>query len=175
MYITVGFSTTRKWRPLSWAIKFVEKTEYSHVYLKFRSDKLAREFIYQASDDNLNFMNMQMFLKKNIVVEEYIIPVSPEEKRAIMQYCIDTIGIPYGKVQLVGMGLVRLSRIWFNRKIANPFKDGEKTQVCLELVGRALKILGAHVDEEMLEEGGLVWMNEIVRKFSKKRQNTLAH
>src|SRR5690606_3912717 len=119
-YIIIGFSTPRKWRPLSWALKLVEKSEYSHVYIKFVSEKLDREFIYQASDDNLNFMNMQMFLEKNKVVEQYVIPVSPEEKRAIMQYCIDTVGIPYGRMQLVGMGIMRLARLWFNRTIPNP-------------------------------------------------------
>lgn len=163
MNIVVGFSTTRKWKPLSWAIKLVEKTPYSHTYLRFSSSNLDRDFIYQASDDSLNFMNMQTFSHKNIIIEEFVIPVTAEEKRAIMQYCIDKNGVPYGMLQIVGMGIVRLTKLWFGRSIHNPFRGDDKTQVCLELVGRALGKLGAPMTEQDLNEGRLTWIHDLAK------------
>lgn len=170
MYITIGFSTTKTWRPIAAIIRKVENRPYSHVYLKFRSESLDRDLIYHASQDDINFMNMQMFLEKNVVIKEFVIPVTPEEKRAIMQYSIDRLGIPYGMIQLIGMGLVRITKMWFGIKIRNPWRDGEKTQVCLELVGRALKFLGVRADESLLEEGSLRGIYDLVAKVAAERQ-----
>lgn len=169
MQIVVGFSTTRKWHILSWLIRKVEKTPYSHVYMRFRSESLDREFIYQASHDDLNFMNMQTFMEKNVIIKEFPINVTAEEKRDIMRYCVDKVGIPYGSLQLVGAGLVRAARLWFNRQINNPWRDGEKTQFCMELVGRCLKFLGVHADESLLEEGRLTEMYDLVEATAEER------
>ena len=37
MIITIGFSTHKKFAILAWIIKKVQKTKYSHIYLKFNS------------------------------------------------------------------------------------------------------------------------------------------
>ena len=171
MYVTFGFSTTRKHHLLSSLIRKVEKTPFSHVYLKFHSDSLDRDLIYQASHFDINFMNTKLFDEKNVVIEEFDIPCTADERRAMVQYAVDKVGDPYAAMQLVGIGLVRLVRAWFGLKIHNPFSDGEKRQICMELGGRCLRFLGVEVDETLLEEGKMSQIYDLIKKTYEDRTN----
>lgn len=102
--------------------------------------------------------------QKNIIVEEYAVIVTEEQKNKILQYCIDTVENPYGTLQLIGMGIARLQKV-ITGKGKNPFRDGERSQVCSELVGRILRIIGMDIQEEDLEIEGPKFVRDLVKKI----------
>lgn len=145
-YIIIGFSTPRDFSTLSWIIKKVERTEFSHVYVKIFSKSLDRYLVYQASGLAVNFCGQDTFYAHNKDIAEFAIPVTPEQKIEILKKCVDLAGKPYGMKDLIGIGLVRLAGLvrW---KIRNPFADGSKTYICSEIAATILLMLGFHFQE----------------------------
>ncbi len=130
--VIVGFSRPIEWHVLSATIMLVERTNYSHVYVRTRSDKYDRDLIYQASGLAVNFVGLDFFLSKNTIVDEFDFDVSDETYVKLMQFCIDNAGKPYGSKQLVGMGIKKLG-------FENPFRDGKQTYVCSEMAAYIIK------------------------------------
>lgn len=131
--IIVGFSRPKAlFVPYSLLIRAVDHIDYSHVYLKFHSDHYDCNLIYQASHVATNFYNESYFDAEEIVVKEFKIEVSDEIYDAAMKYSIDHVGAPYGVKQVVGIAC----QMMFGD---NPFKDGDKSYVCSELVQDVMK------------------------------------
>lgn len=152
MKITVGFSRHPGFAPISWLICAVEGTKFSHAYIKIRSDSLDRTLIYQATGVGVYFVGEQHFLTKAKPIEEYDFEISDEAKKNFLQKAIDKTGLPYSKMQIVGIAIMRLFAL-FGKKISNPFKNGDKAYVCCELVDAALSELGLipnNVDKDSL-------------------------
>jgi hypothetical protein len=151
--LIVGFSRPKKGTVISAAIEWVEGTDFDHTYIRVYSASLDRWLVYHASRTNLHFSNWTDIQKKNVIVEEYPIPVTPEQKVRILQHCIDVVDRPYGFLQLIGMGWVRVCQKagW---RVKNPWRDGERTQVCSELVGHVLQLIGSDIRDEQLEYEG---------------------
>jgi uncharacterized protein YycO len=126
--IYVGFSRPTKWFvPYSWLIRWVDKTPYSHVYIKFYSTTAGEWLIYQASHTSVNFFNERYFVETNIVVDEFVLNLDEDDWRKALKFAIQHVGAPYGVKQVVGIAL----NLLFNW---NPFKDGDKSYVCSELI-----------------------------------------
>lgn len=141
--IIVGFSKPKKWHLFSWIIMALYGINYSHVYIKFHSDYYERDIIYQASKMMINFMGNDVFGKENITIKEFDVDITPENKKALMQFAIDNAGKPYSIKEAIGLGWVRLNAI-LGRKISNPFKEGTKEYVC--------SVLADHILEQYTEE-----------------------
>lgn len=164
--ITIGFSKPRsKWTILSWIIRKIEKVPFSHVYVKFRSDSLDRDIIYQASGTSVNFVGSPRFHESSMTVEEYTFEVSDVIYRSIIQYAIDNAGKPYGKRELIGMGLVRAAAL-FGKNIKNPFRDGESSYICVELAGVLLWTAGLIKDATELESIGLSGFYQLMKDLN---------
>lgn len=157
--IVIGFSTASDGSLIAATIRAVEGTEYSHVYTRYYSPGLERHMIYHSNIDNVNFTNAEHFLGHSKIIHEYAFKVTVDQRKRVIQKCIDRLSIRYGKMQLVGMGLVRLIFNWTGKRIKNPLRDGEKTQVCSELAGHVLIELGYPVDLTTLEVEGPRWLN----------------
>jgi hypothetical protein len=165
-FIVFGFSTSSKWwSPVAWGIRLVERTPYSHVYMKFWSDSLQRWLIYHASQRDLHFNNLEMFEQYNRVLKEYKVFASKKDRTEGLQLCVDRVGWAYGRMQLVGMAAVRVVKAWFGWKVKNPFADAEKTQVCSEIAGRVLKIVGGPIDVSALEYEGPRYIYDAIQKM----------
>lgn len=132
--ITVGFSKPKTWKPFSALIMLGFNIPYDHVYIKFHSNTFNRYLVYQASGLMVNFMGKE-FTDNNVIVDEFEIPITAENKIAMIQFAIDNAGKPYGIKEAFGMAIVRLVELLFKKKIKNPFGDGGKTYVCSELAG----------------------------------------
>jgi hypothetical protein len=132
MKLVVGFSRPRSgFVPFAKAIMWFEGTDYSHVYLKFKSDSLNRTIIYQASSTMVNFMGSNVFDGHAQIVAEYEIEIPEDSRVALMQMLIDRAGMPYGIKEVIG--------IFFYKTLGwKIFQDGEKSFVCSELVARIL-------------------------------------
>lgn len=144
--IVIGFSTHREFNILSWFIRKVLKTDFSHVYIKWYSERLNRWLIYQASGLKVNFVGQPLFLEHNKPVAEFLISITEQQKTDMMATAIDLAGKPYGMKQLIGMGLVYLCKA-FGKDIKNPFNDGSNTFVCSELAAVVLVKLGMKLED----------------------------
>lgn len=131
--ISIGFSRPRTWKPFAWIIMKGYGTDYSHVYIKFRSEKYDRQMIYQASASMVNFMGESVFYKNSQVVESYEVEISDAARSAMILFAIDNAGKPYSMKNVLGLAAVRVAEI-FGFKIKNPLSDGRETFVCSELV-----------------------------------------
>lgn len=141
MKIWVGFSKHRGFAPLGWLIMRCEGTNFSHTFVRVRSESLNRNLIYQANGSGVFFIGQEMFDRSNQVVEEYEIEVSDAAKVKFLQWAVDSSGKPYGHLQLVGLGMMRLAKL-FGLRIKNPFGNRDSAYVCCELVVEALETLG---------------------------------
>jgi len=103
-----------------------------------KSATLDRSLIYHATSIGVYFLGKPVFESNNIVVEEHKLIISNEDKIKLLQWCVDNSGKPYGKLQIVGLGLIRLAKL-FGLNIKNIFSNGEKAYVCTELVAAALR------------------------------------
>jgi len=127
--IIIGFSRPTKWKPFAWAIMKICNTPYDHVYIRLYSETYERNIIYQASKMIINFMGTEVFGSENIIIKEFEVLISDENKKALMQFAIDNAGKPYSWKEIVGLAWVKLCG-FFGRKTENPFKEGTKEYVC---------------------------------------------
>lgn len=101
MSIIVGFSAPINKKLGSEVIKWYLKTEYSHVFISWRSDSLQRDMVYHAANGMVHFINKENFLKNNIIIKEYIIPIDNNCKNKIIRKCVDLAAVDYGYDELL--------------------------------------------------------------------------
>lgn len=130
--IVIGFSTPNKWKLLSWLIKILLRTSYSHVYLKFHSESLDRDIVYQASGLAVNFIGNHRFLDHHKVIREFKLNISPECHLSTLQFAVDKAGSPYSLRQLLGILIYMLCGI-------KPKGEDQNTYVCSELIGQIMQ------------------------------------
>lgn len=126
--IYIGFSY-HKGSLLSSTIKFVECSDYSHVYI--RKESKYGEYVYQASGLQVNFMNIDIFKANNVIVEEYEFEISDYKKEAILSFFIKYAGAPYQLKSLFELLAIILGRrfgLTFNFK-----GEGDQEFICSEL------------------------------------------
>lgn len=142
--IAIGFSRPKKFMILSWLIRKIQRTEYSHVYIKFQSDKYKRNLVYQASGLQVNFVGEEVFKDHCEIVKECSIQVSDEIYTKMMTFAIDRAGYPYSIEQLFNIVIYMITGK------ARTFSDGRSGYVCSELVGEMLRtILGVLIKKDL--------------------------
>jgi hypothetical protein len=133
--IIIGFSKPKSWFvPFSWAIRICYGTPYSHVYLKWHSESLDVDMIYEASGSMIHFTSPTRFSEMETVIKEYSIDISEETRKKMVKNCILRCGIPYAIKEAVGMGIVRLAKLFGIKLTKNPFGQGQLKSKCSELV-----------------------------------------
>lgn len=136
--ITIGFSRACTTFPIfSWLIQLVQKTNYSHVYLKYHDEYLGQDMIFQASHSVVNSMSLPVFLAQETVVKEFTFNVSDVTFLKTMQFAANQAGKPYGVLEICGLALVELCAL-IGIKIQNPVKDSGQTYICDQLVAAIL-------------------------------------
>lgn len=136
--IYIGFSRHNS-SALSKIIRLVEGSEYSHVYIR-RQSKYG-EYVYQASGLQVNFMNIDIFNKNNVTVEEYEFELSDDKREKLIAFFIKYAGASYSVKSLFKiLAMIGCERIGYNLKLQG---DGTETFICSEL--------GAFFCEEILE------------------------
>lgn len=168
--IWIGFSRSASFAPLSTLIRLIEKTEFSHAFIRVRSNSLQRDLIYEATGHGVFFVGAEAFSKKSQVVKEYPIQLKTEAKTKLLQWAVDTSGKPYGTIQLLGLAIKRIFAI-FGHKISNPIRTGKQAYICTELVAEALKSLNLIEDSE-LEDIGLRELLQKVQEVHKMQRET---
>lgn len=138
--IFIGFSKPKNsFFPIfSWAIRLIEKTNFSHVYVR-HATHYNIDIIYQASGHAVNFESGELFFKKAQTVKEFEFRVSDEAFDAYMSFALRNVGKPYGIKQIFGIFLLKIFKLK-----SNPFKNGSADYVCSELVAEILYELGLY-------------------------------
>jgi hypothetical protein len=167
--IVIGFGTSANpFNPLAAAIRAVEGVPYSHCYLKFWSNSLERWLIYHAAHTKLQFVSSANFMRDERPIQEFYIPVTDAEQRAALQFCVDHVGDPYGALELIGMAGARImKRVGLRPR--NLLANGLKTEVCSEVVGHILIILGVAISASELEIEGPSFMNQKTQELAALR------
>lgn len=144
--IYIGFSYHKN-SFVSSTIKLIEGSAYSHVYIR-RVSKYG-EYVYQASGLQVNFMNIDIFKKDNVIVEEYEFELPDEKKEQLLTFFIKYAGASYATSALFKLLVViagKRTGIW-NVKFDG---DGETTFICSELGAFfAEKILGIEISNAL--------------------------
>lgn len=142
--VYVGFSY-HKGSALSWMIKKVQGSAYSHVYI--RRESKHGEFIYQASGLAVNFTNADTFREKNVTVEEYEFDLDELQHGKMMRFFIKYAGRPYDwKVLFKIWAMIVARRIGWNLKFKS---NGDSEFICSELGWLFCEeILGMDIPEE---------------------------
>lgn len=124
----VGFSKPSKFKIVSWIIQKWQKTEFSHAYIKFYSQKYDRHMIYEASHTTVHFEELNNWLERNTVVKEF--DIGDEKRDHVIIFAIDNCNKPYSLRSLIG--------VLFGKP--NFGKDGNNAFICSELVAKAIGI-----------------------------------
>lgn len=159
MKIIIGFS--KKDGLLSWLIRKAEGTPYSHVYVRYYNPYIQETIVFHASRTMIHCTTFDLFLKKkNKVVVEYELTTDAEKLRQVIKFSNRQSGKSYGMLQLLGMGIVRVSKLLVKKSFRNPFGDKEKTMVCSEFVAHILTVLGYTIDMARVEIDGPKWIEQ---------------
>lgn len=157
--LIIGFSKPKSnWAIGSFLIRLFEKCDFSHAFIRWHSESLDRDLIYQASHGMVHFISGSKFDDSVTTVTQYTFDLTPIQSKNIVQKCIDLAGTKYGTLQLFGMAFERITGI------RNPFRDGSRTYVCSELVGEVLKQI--HSIDLDLEYIGPKELKDLVSKIA---------
>lgn len=133
--IIIGFSRPRGFfKPFSWGIRLIERTAYSHVFIKMHSESLDVDLIYQASGTQVNFMGMEHFKNHAKILDEFEIDIDEDTYKKFMRWAVINAGAGYSLKQIFGILLIKIFRLK-----SNPFANGQCSWVCSELAGFVLK------------------------------------
>lgn len=128
-FIEIQLTKPKGFKPISWLIRLIQKTPYSHVRFQWLGVGNSIEVIYEASERYLHFIGPIAAKQKPVkIVELYRIELNKDQYKKWIRFCMKNAGVQYGTFQLFGMA--------YSDALAldkNPLADGRKTQVCSEV------------------------------------------
>ena len=148
MDVYIEFTKPEKFSFFSWLICLIERTEYSHVRLKWTTN-IGKTLIFEADGLSVRFIGPEAQKElKSVIIHAYKVELTSVQYMDLINLCMKYAGIYYGYKQLIGIGIARLLNLSYN-----PLGDGAKTQVCSELVGRFLQDIlkiGRHLNLDIV-------------------------
>jgi hypothetical protein len=129
--IIIGFSTPKKFKLASALIRWFEKSDYSHIYIRMKAtpnSSLNFDKVFQASHGDVNAVSFDVFQEGNKIFHEYEIEVEDSKYFEVATWLWKQLGKPYGFLQLLGIA--------FNIKLSN---NREDRFICSELSGMVLR------------------------------------
>lgn len=169
MKIEVGFSKAKGFAPEGWIVMWLERTKFSHAYVRIYLPEYDRSIIYQATGLTVQFQSEQAFALKSLEVEKFAFEVQPDDVQRLMQWAIDNCGKPYSYKEAIGLGLKRIARR-LGFKIKNPWAEKDAF-VCCTLVAEALHWAGIAALNSP-DEIDLVSLSKFVRNYSIMKKNS---
>jgi len=91
--------------------------------------------VFQASSLQVNFYSLAIFESKEDIIQEFTIPITLATKKAIIEFAMNNVGLPYNVAGILGFPIVWIAS-WFGKKIANPFNGSG--DFCSQIVGQVL-------------------------------------
>lgn len=143
MKLSIGFSKPKKWKPLAWLIMAVGGTTYSHTFVTWKCTAIDRRKVFEAVGSGVRILSNVTFKDQAEIVKLYSFEVSEDRIGEIEKLAHDMAGTSYGTKALVGIAIMKIFN-FFNElfklkgRQSNPFKDGSKSNVCIEAGARML-------------------------------------
>ena len=141
--VRVILSTARKWNFVSFFIKSVLKTDYSHTALEFYDSNTGQYMIYESSNGEAHYIELENWMKHNVPVYIYSIEVSNETKYTILHEANKTLQTKYSSLNII----LNLTNILFGWSLGF-FKDGKNGLICSEAVSILLKYRGIKFNKD---------------------------
>ena len=128
-FVTLQLTRPEGFKPVSWLIRIIQKTSYSHVRFQWLGTGGAIPIIYEASGSYLHFIGPIAAKQKPVkIIRSYPLELAGEQYKKWVQFCVTNAGVQYGLVQMLGMAWADAMGLK-----QNPLADGRKTQVCSEV------------------------------------------
>ena len=162
--IIIGFSTPKRFKLISWLIRCIEGTPYSHSYVSFLEDAI----ICHANKLGIHSISVSEFSNNNHTLFEFKFNVEDATYRDTLRYCQSFYGCPYGFKQLIGIAIKKIINYLYKKDVCNIFADGSHTQICVEFCAYTLKKIGFEIDQCQAESGDLLWLYDFTKKCCKK-------
>jgi len=124
----IGFSTTNG--IMSKAIRWFTHSKASHSYIIFLAE--GQTLMVEADQHGVICEDYSNFKKKNKIVAEFELTVTPEEEHKIVGYALQQLTRPYNFLEILGYVWIIVNKT-FGRTVKQPFKD-RSAYVCSELV-----------------------------------------
>lgn len=161
--IIVGFSSHKG--IFSWLIRAISRSKVSHTYLRVPVPEYADNMVFQASGLQVNYCNYDVFQQKSEVIEEYEILVDDATYEYAELFRITEAGKPYSLLTVIGF-LWILSMNGIKIKAENPFADGQKSYICVEVVANCLGLI--NIGEKTTPEDLRLWCAKYGKLIFKK-------
>ena len=132
--VFVGFSTPKRWNPLSWAIRRATSSPASHAWLLVDDPVFKVRLVVEAGVTGFRIESLARFEKTNVIVAI----VTPQHRlEEGMPETARWLGEKFDKRGLAGMAWVLVGRLFFHARWKNPFRS-VKALFCSEAVARSL-------------------------------------
>lgn len=133
--VLVGFSSPRRWNPLSALIRRVMRSRASHAWLLVEDPLFKLRLVMEAHSTGFRLISFANFVRDNKVVA-VVVPAHPLEHG--LTAAGGWLGDKFDVLGLFGIFLTLVAR-WFKRKAwKNPFTSS-RALFCSEAVVRVLK------------------------------------
>jgi hypothetical protein len=132
--VFVGFSTPKRWNPLSWAIRCATYARASHAWLLVDDPVFKVRLVVEAGVTGFRIESLARFEKTNEIVA-IVEPAHPLDAGMPETAC--WLGEKFDRMGLAGMAWVLIGRLFFNERWKNPFRS-VKNLFCSEAVVRSL-------------------------------------
>ncbi len=123
--VEIIFSTPHKFSLISSIVRFIYKTEFSHVAIKFKQPQLNKDLVFEAYDNGVQLSTFEKWSIKNKVIDSFSFQMDNQKLKSIHSYCLDNMGVKYGYLTLIGILLKGKFGIG---------KDSNRTLICSEFV-----------------------------------------
>lgn len=155
--LTIGESRPKKWKPMSFLIMLIEGVDHSHSFVSWEDPRLEVRKVAEARGSGGRIISNFEFKRTNHVVRchQYNIPMDRVE--SIEKFIWNNLK-GYSFKQVIGIFIIRIAKV-FGKKIHNPFSDGNKSMICVELSANVIKI-ARDLDIE-IEDLGMVETHEL--------------
>lgn len=135
MIVTVIQCKPKGFKPLSWLIRLVQWTNYSHYAIEL-NDEDGYAFFVHSTSNNMAPIAPEFFFSHYEVTKEFEIGVSYPEN-VVRRWLSSMYGTPYAVLQILGIKL-RIKRLGF----------GADKMICNELILRFLnRFSGANIKD----------------------------
>ncbi len=146
--VLVGFSTPRRWNPLSWLIRFGTRSPASHAWLLVEDPLFRMRMVLEAHSTGFRLVTLARFARTNRIVA-LVVPRHPLD--AGLPDAGTWLGEEFDAIGLLGMAWVVFRRLVHLAPRRNPFRSA-RALFCSESVVRTLKAAGYPGADELGDE-----------------------
>jgi hypothetical protein len=129
----IGFSTPKKFNLFSWLITKVIGSKYSHAFMCFPIPEIGARVVYEANRHGVNAISFDKWKEKNKIID-FIEVENQEVSNRAHTFAIDHLHVRYSTIAILAIALnIR-------------FRDGTRSMICSEFVGRAAGVKIKNID-----------------------------